>query len=234
MNCHEFQKRLETAAEQQISVATEAAISHARSCANSECRMRWEQSLLMERALAGWRGVRPPIDVTDRVVQEWRPELRGHRHVDFVRSSASRTPSPVGRAAGKAWPAITVTAVLCAAVLSLTVARPEPVATTSRPENTASLVSTAPVQAGPTETPASTDPVLQDMGRSYVGLVQNATYAVTDVVVLTFGGGESLEQPSPAVHWVDRWREELGPVRSEVDDAWDEFFKSFPESLPST
>ena len=72
------------------------------------------------------------------------------------------------------------------------------------------------------------------MGRSYVGLVQNATYAVTDVVVLTFGGGESLEQPSPAVHWVDRWREELGPVRSEVDDAWDEFFKSFPESLPST
>lgn len=234
MNCHEFQNWLETAAEQRLSATTEAAVSHARTCANDKCRVAWEHSLLLERALAGWRHVRPPIDVTNRIIRAWRTGLPGDPHVETVPSRSTGTPMPTARPATRMWPAITVAAVLCAALLSLMVTRPTPVAITPPQGNTVAVESAAPVEDEPNVTAASADPVLQDMGRSYVGLVQNATYAVTDVVVLTFGGGESLEQPSPAVHWVDRWREELGPVRSEVDDAWDEFFKTFPDSLPST
>jgi hypothetical protein len=91
-----------------------------------------------------------------------------------------------------------------------------------------------PAIAPPDFPAAGSNPALQDMGRSYVGYMQNATFAVTDVVILTLGGSEVVEEPSPAARWVHRWRDELSPVRDDVDDAVERFLKTFPGSFPST
>lgn len=247
MNCTEFQNWLETAAERRVSARTASAASHASTCPHATCRTSWQQSLLLERALDGWRRISPPIDLTDRVVGDWRADARDGRptiagHVRLSRRSEGPTLLAVsndrmrrrGRPLAAGWPAAAVGVVLCAAVMSLTVVRPAPDVTIAQRENSIPVESPAVADPGAAVSPESHGPMLQGMGRSYVGLVQNATHAVTDVVVLTFGGADSLEEPSPAVRWVDRWRDELGPVRSEVDDAWDEFFETFPDSLPST
>jgi hypothetical protein len=246
MNCTEFKTRLASAVERRQPLDSAAADDHWRRCNDAACRRQWQAALLLEQGIAAWRRLPPAINVTDGVVTEWRAGLEtcspphvsptGAGHVANGRApigARSRAATRSTNSAG-AWSAIVVAAVLCVGTLALV---------SFVPNNSAPVAHTAPgplpagdgLAAGAGEfAVAASDPALEDMGRSYVGLMQNATFAVTDVVVLTLGGSEQIEEPTPAAHWVHRWRDELGPVRDDVDDAVEKFLKTFPDSFPST
>jgi len=244
MNCTEFRDRLESSIEHRRPPDAAAAETHLRGCDEAECRRQWLAALLLDRSIAEWRDMQPAVDVADGVVSLWRAGSMIPRSppADGVRLVNGRTPAMVGRRDGTrraispgAWSAIAVAAVLCVGTLALISSAPIGPAPMSRQTHVLPPVADQDLATRPNPTlVAQSDPALQDVGRSYVGLMQNATSAVTDVVVLTLGGDEQLEEPSPAARWVHRWRDELDPVRDDVDDAVERFLKTFPDSFPST
>jgi hypothetical protein len=247
MNCTEFRNRLESSIERRQPLDAAAAESHLCGCDDAECRRQWQAAILLERGIAAWCGMRSAVDVTDRVIAEWRagagkpitphsaPAAGVHRTNGRATGIAGRRAAAHSTISPGAWSAIAVAAVLCVSTLALVSSAPNsPAPTALQPQVSPSVADHEPA-ARPTQTlVVQSDPALQNMGRSYVGLMQNATCAVTDVVVLTLGGNEQLEEPSPAARWVHRWRDELDPVRDDVDDAVEKFLKTFPDSFPST
>lgn len=246
MNCTEFKGRLESWIEHRRPLDAVAAETHLRGCEDAACRRQWQAALLLERGIAAWRRTQPTVDVTEHVVAEWRngaersitphsSSAAGAHLANGRAPGVARSPAPARNAiSAGAWSAIAVAAVLCVSTLALILSVPNsPTPLAHQPPG-----QPQPVHDNATPQPtlvvASSDPALQDMGRSYVGLMQNATFAVTDVVVLTLGGSEQIEEPSPAALWMHRWRDELSPVRDDVDDAVERFLKTFPDSFPST
>jgi hypothetical protein len=243
MNCIEFRSRLESSIERRESLDQAAAEAHLRGCEEAECRREWQAAMLLERGITEWRGMRPAVDLADRVIAEWRagaatPVKLCSVPACGVHLTNGRATAVAGRRSAispGAWSAIAVATVLCVAALALNSSVPDGRVPMTRQPHVVPTVAGHEVasQTDPTHA-AQSDPALQVMGRSYVGLMQNATSAVTDVVVLTLAGNEQLEEPSPAARWVHRWRDELDPVRNDVDDAVEEFLKTFPDSFPST
>lgn len=79
MNCQEVREQLEAALDDQrvVSGQTDVArdagvVSHAESC--PDCRVLYEEHLLIESALAVWTPRRPAVDLTDRVIEAARQE----------------------------------------------------------------------------------------------------------------------------------------------------------------
>jgi hypothetical protein len=247
MNCTEFRNQLQSSIERRAPLDATAVETHLRGCDQAECRQEWQAVQLLERVIAEWRGMQPAVDVTDRIVAEWRSRA-GTPATPYSVSAAGpdltngRAPSLASRRAGArraisrgAWSAIAVATVLFVSTLALVSFPPNgPTPIVQQPQAFPDVADDDAATQPSVTLIARSDPALQDMGRSYVGLMQNATCAVTDVVVLTLGGDERLEEPSPAARWVHRWRDELDPVRDDVDDAVEKFLKTFPDSFPST
>jgi hypothetical protein len=244
MNCAEFRDQLHSSIERRRPVNA-AAETHLQHCDDAACRRAWREALLLDGAIAEWRRVQPTIHVADRVVAEWRAfadrpakpslgsESAPHRANGRAVRQSRRRSLERGTVPTGAWLAGAVATVLCVTTLAL-------VSSTPRPPDSVALTTqqgTLHVNQDGAADPilvAHSDPALQDIGRSYVGLMQNATFAVTDVVVLTLGGDEQLEEPSPAARWVHRWRDELDPVRDDFDDAVEKILRTIPDSFPST
>ncbi|NQV25385.1 MAG: hypothetical protein HQ518_13570 [Rhodopirellula sp.] len=79
MNCREVCEQLESALDERrvISRQTDSAgdadvVAHAESC--PDCRVLYEEHLLIESALAAWTPHRPGVDLTDRVIEAARQE----------------------------------------------------------------------------------------------------------------------------------------------------------------
>ncbi len=247
MNCTEFRNQMLSSIECRAPLDATDAETHLRGCNQAECRQQWQAVQLLERMIAEWRGMEPDVDVTDRVVAEWRsgagtPITPHSVTAAGLNLTNGRAPSIARRRAGArraispgAWSAIAAAAVLFVSTLALVAITPNgPAPMAHQTQGSPDVADDDPATRPSGTLIAQTDPALQDMGRSYVGLMQNATCAVTDVVVLTLGGDERLEEPTPAARWVHRWRDELDPVRDDVDDAVEKFLKTFPDSFPST
>lgn len=79
MNCQEVREQLDAALDDQrvVSGQTDVArdadvVAHAESC--PDCRVLYEEHLLIESALAVWTPRRPAVDLTDRVIDAARQE----------------------------------------------------------------------------------------------------------------------------------------------------------------
>lgn len=96
MNCQEIREQLDEALDDQrvISIQNDDSrytgiVSHTESCA--ECRVLYEEHLLMGSALATWIPRRPIVDLTDRVIETARRE-------GLVLSDGSPVATDFGRA----------------------------------------------------------------------------------------------------------------------------------------
>ncbi len=74
MNCTDFQQQLDAAVDQRELVESDALREHAASCL--QCRTAWDDFLLLEAAIADWRGQSLAVDLTERVLTGWRSERR--------------------------------------------------------------------------------------------------------------------------------------------------------------
>jgi hypothetical protein len=81
MNCQTFREQLDVALDERRAVSNQAdsadaggadVISHAESCA--DCRLLYEEHVLIEAALAAWMPLRTAFDLTDRVIEAAREE----------------------------------------------------------------------------------------------------------------------------------------------------------------
>lgn len=74
MNCQEFREQLDAALDEQRVVSTQTGAvgisAHVESCA--ECRVLYEEHLLIGAAVAAWKPRRPVVDLTDRVIEATR------------------------------------------------------------------------------------------------------------------------------------------------------------------
>ena len=79
MNCQEFREQLEAALDQRRSVSNQTAsagdvhaVAHAESCV--DCRVLYEEHVLIQTALAAWTPRRPVVDLADKVIEAARQE----------------------------------------------------------------------------------------------------------------------------------------------------------------
>lgn len=81
MNCQTFREQLDVALDERCAVSNQAdsadaggadVIAHAESCA--DCRLLYEEHVLIEAALAAWMPLRTAFDLTDRVIEAAREE----------------------------------------------------------------------------------------------------------------------------------------------------------------
>ena len=93
MNCQEIREQLDSALDNQVGVSAQAGVdrnaelvAHVESCA--DCRVLYEEHLLIESALAVWTPRRPEVDLSDRVIEAARQE-------DLISSSGSVVGSKV-------------------------------------------------------------------------------------------------------------------------------------------
>ena len=96
MNCQEVREQLDAALDDQrvvsgqTNVARDAdVVAHAESC--PDCRVLYEEHLLIESALAVWTPRRPAVDLTDRVIEAARQE-------GLISSNGSAVAAEVGDA----------------------------------------------------------------------------------------------------------------------------------------
>ncbi|MGZ0162428.1 MAG: hypothetical protein ACKVII_00845 [Planctomycetales bacterium] len=96
MNCQEVREQLDAALDDQrvVSGQTKVArdadvVAHAESC--PDCRVLYEEHLLIESALAVWTPRRPAVDLTDRVIEAARQE-------GLISSNGSAVAADVGSA----------------------------------------------------------------------------------------------------------------------------------------
>lgn len=74
MNCTDFQQQLDAAVDQRELVESEAVREHLANCLR--CRTVWDEFLLLEAAIAAWRGKSLSVDLTERVLADWRADRR--------------------------------------------------------------------------------------------------------------------------------------------------------------
>lgn len=74
MNCTDFQQQLDAAVDQRELVESEAVREHLANCLH--CRAAWDEFLLLEAAIAAWRGQSLSVDLTERVMADWRSDRR--------------------------------------------------------------------------------------------------------------------------------------------------------------
>jgi hypothetical protein len=79
MNCQKFHEQLDAALDQRRFVSSQTGsvgdadlVAHAESCA--DCRVLYEEHVLIETALAAWTPLRPAVDLTDKVIEVARKE----------------------------------------------------------------------------------------------------------------------------------------------------------------
>ena len=138
MNCQEIREQLDSALDNQVSVSAEAGVdrnaelvAHVESCA--DCRVLYEEHLLIESALAVWTPRRPEVDLSDRVIEAARQEGLISSNGSVVGSKVatvdprvarlSSDDKPVVRAASDAsptnhsiWPTVVTVALVLVAV----------------------------------------------------------------------------------------------------------------------
>lgn len=78
MNCKTFREQLDAALDERRAVSGRASsadadvLAHAESCA--DCRVLYEEHVLIETALAAWKPLQAAFDLTDRVIEAAREE----------------------------------------------------------------------------------------------------------------------------------------------------------------
>ena len=147
MNCQEVREQLDAALDEQrvVSGQTDVArdadvVAHAESC--PDCRVLYEEHLLIESALALWTPRRPDVDLTDRVIEAARREGLISSNGSAVAAEVSRAVPRAGRlnsddgpvvraateatpAAGRSiWPTVVTVALVLVAVAIVFQERP--------------------------------------------------------------------------------------------------------------
>jgi len=96
MNCQEVREQLDAALDEQRVVSGQTnvdrdadVVAHAESC--PDCRVLYEEHLLIESALTVWTPRRPAVDLTDRVIEAAREE-------GLISSNGSAVAADVGNA----------------------------------------------------------------------------------------------------------------------------------------
>jgi negative regulator of sigma E activity len=117
MNCQKIREQLDAALDEQRVISSQAndprhveVLSHVESC--SDCRVLYEEHLLIGTALAAWVPQRPNVDLTDRVIDAARQEGLVSTVRSVVRPSPAES-SPQGR---NIWPTIATVALVLVAV----------------------------------------------------------------------------------------------------------------------
>jgi len=241
MNCHEFRQLLERGIEDRSSWA-EGVRQHVAECPDPDCTCAsmLRNAETLDAVIEQWRAARPQVDVVDRVASAWR----NVESTSIVRAASTMSSSQRLRGHDRR---SAVTVALCAlgvlvlavAVLSTASRQPRPVADAPVHPEAVTPLKHRLATADPgehQETDDDPEEALETVGRSYVGLVQNATNVVSDMVALAFCGDQDLEDPTAAVDWVDDWKQNLQPVRDEVDGTVDEILETIPNQrlLPET
>lgn len=244
MNCTEFKERIEAHGHERSRLTGDLR-EHAAACAESECRQLWRDAWALDRAVAAWRRFAPRVDCADQVVSRWRaerttvaagasPASRGHGRSPWPASSTARSRTPAAAMPGTSWFAVLSVLGILAAISAIVATGPQPagvVADRDAPTAVDVAVHESPAAPTPDSPPASTEESgLQDVGSSYVGVAQSATWFVTDVVMLALGDREDVEDPTIDPEWIDQWGQQLQPVGEEVDNAVDGLFRTFPDS----
>lgn len=91
MNCTQFQQQLEAAVDNRQLAQSPELSEHTTTCFS--CRELWDEYLLLETAIAQWRGTRLDLDLTDRVLAAYRAE-RATAPVAIMTSNQTTTPPP--------------------------------------------------------------------------------------------------------------------------------------------
>ena len=117
MNCQKIREQLDAALDDQCVISSQTnaprhaeVLSHVESC--SDCRVLYEEHLLIGTALAAWVPQRPTVDLTDRVIDAARQEGLVATVRSVVRPSPAES-SPQGR---NIWPTIATVALVLVAV----------------------------------------------------------------------------------------------------------------------
>ena len=234
MNCTEFRQSLELPS----AASRSAAAAHLQSCQDAECQQAWTEAEWLDLAIAAWKGSTPRVDCGDRVVAQWKADRSATvsaRPASAVRPVGSATRGGGGPApAGSSWIVLASALAVLAAVALIGSSG------TQQRDVIADRDAGSAVDVHAPDVPATVGPVIaestppdqgmQDVSLAYIGVAQNATRFMTDVVMLTFGDSEEIEDPSIDQEWIDQWGEQLQPVGEGVDNAVDGILKSFPDS----
>jgi hypothetical protein len=205
MNCNEYRERLGTAQDAHLPPSAELA-THGTSCAAPECRLLWEEHLLIQTFVTSVPRVESP-ELVDRVLAAVSTDRR-----PTIERSWSE---PLPRRRASAWLSMTTVAgVLVAAVLALSPARKPPQV----------------VQAPPK--PAKIVDESEPLAMLPMHLAARAPSLVTDTMNGRFSAKSIEELPivSPLVSTVS---ETLKPMGQELKD-WVEQFQAGVDEMDST
>ncbi len=213
MNCREFQDWL---SDIECSHETRVGWAHVEQCGDARCRSLWEEFLVVEDAIAAWKGSIPQVNLMDRVwsAVETAPPMAS--------TIASRRESPKRRqqSSSRAWIALSMSAAIVALSLwGLSVL--------NRPDGNAGPNVVAET---PTEDPPRAEPPLQKYSVASVSLAQSASAFVADAALLTVHDIGDPDDPSrPVSAWATKVSRQFQPLSEDLNNAWEFIDKVIPD-----
>lgn len=225
MNCTEFQQRLEAAVDDRQFVHSSELSEHVTTC--SSCHELWDEYLLLENAIAQWRGKRLGIDLTDRVLVAHRAErvttpvatMTGTPHIATPSSESQvtlvRVHTPTSSM--KWWPMlIPAIAALALAVMVLVSREGSRERQLARPDSKLSV---------PPEELADLSEIVDDAKSAWLGLARSTADRTRGLSVFipslrSSNGDEAPSQPMEA-DVLDDMNQGLKPVPDEFRRAFE-------------
>lgn len=215
MNCLEFQQRLEAAVDERQLPTSKDFTEHAAVCFS--CREAWDDFLLLESAIAGWRGKRLDVDLTERVLADFRT-MRAEQSVVSEPSAAVTLVRVTESASGlKWWP------MLIPAVAALAIA-----VTVLVNRNGSDEVQLAQSGTTPTVKPeefADLNEIVDDAKSAWLGLARTTAARTSGLSVflpsLRSSASDETASPPMEIEMLDDMNPGMAPVPDEFRRAFE-------------
>jgi hypothetical protein len=262
ISCTEFSRQLAELVERRASIDVADLREHAGGC--PQCRELWLDSLIVERAVAGWKKPVPSAGLSTRILAQVAAGVAPAEEGALLGADAApareiaRPERRAGRIPGRRFigtGGLSLTALALVLVATLLLRRPLPPAAPAQPiggqnsvvdpaNNVVDASPVKPVPAQVADRPASApagapvELMVADAGSAYLHLAGDAAKAVTAATVLVPSADPVADAPAAPAnddHWVDGVREEIAPVTHQLSHAFEFLIQAVPEKrTPAT
>ena len=240
MQCSLFQSLVSQAVESHADATSPEVRTHGTTCSHEACRQQWAEYALLSRAVTEWRAGLPPVDLTERVLEELFPAPP----VGEITSEAENTPAlqafveqswhDFRSPSQRRWAIALSVAGLMLLIGTWMVSIPHSpnadvvVRQRNNPRNNPRPAPLAP----PREQWASRTPPHPNVAVQSVEWAQKASSVMAQTIVSIPERGAAWV---PSDSWDVDWKHQWEPIRRDAHAAWDALLEEIPmQEQPSS